>query len=92
MISPKRSQNSRPAKEMTWHMKRGKREFSCPFTWLKAIPWDKSDQPFGESLINIITPNESKKTQKEARRNKSKQMDPNLAHASTESGALNFRA
>jgi len=62
LLIPKRGQNSWPAKEMGCDLKLGKREFPCPFTWIKATPWEKRDQPLWENLINIITPLGAKKT------------------------------
>jgi len=62
MFSPKRAQNSRPAKEMTCRLELGKRKFLCPFALIKANPWDRRDQLW--DFINIITPLGAEKTHK----------------------------
>ena len=63
-FSLKRTENKPPSKALTHCFEPGKRDFSCPFTWIKATPWGKKNQPLGEDLINIITPFRAKKTKK----------------------------
>jgi len=86
MLSPKRAQNSWPAKAMTRPFKSGKRVFSCPFARIKANPCCKRIHLLGEDLINIITPLGAEKAQKGIRIEWVKSEHLNPVHARVESG------
>jgi len=71
---------------MTHHLEQGKREFLCPFAWIKASPWDKRDQPLAEDLIKLQHHLGLRKLEKESQTKHPILKDPNPTHARDESG------